>query len=109
MATTLIIKDNDKEYTLGFTRRSIEAMEERGFDFTKANEREFGATLALIKGAFQTHQPKMKEEEIFAVWGKLKGKEDLYKLLIKMFQEPLAVLSDPEEEVGNVSWTVSEV
>lgn len=114
MATTITIKDGKKSYTLGFSREVIDEMERDGFNFSEASQRQVGATFALVEGAFKTFQPELSSDEIFEVWGRLKksGKDgNIYEYLIEMFQEPLRVLADPDddsEESGNVIWKVNK-
>lgn len=113
MATTVTIKDGDKTYKLGFTREVIDEMESNGFDFLSASARQLGATFALVEGAFKAYQPEMTSDEIFKVWGRLKknvGDENIYEVLLEMFQEPLSVLAEPSEDSGdegNAVWKVN--
>lgn len=104
---TITIEANGKSYKIGFTRNSIKRMERNGFDFSKAESRQLTATFDLIEGAFRTYQPKMSEDEIFEVWGMLPKKDELTQLLLKMFNEPLAMLNDPDEDAqGNAMWSM---
>lgn len=113
MATTVTIKDGKKSYTLGYTREVIDEMEKSGFDFAAANQRNIGATFALVEGAFKAYQPEMTSDEIFDLWGRLKknGTDgNLYEVLIEMFAEPLSVLADPSDDAdeGNAVWKVNK-
>ena len=112
MATTVTIKYGKKEYTLGFTRETIDEMEKDGFDFSGASKRNIGATFALIEGAFKAYHPEMTSDEIFEVWSHIKkngNDESLYEVLIEMFMEPLSVLADPgdDSDEGNAVWKVN--
>lgn len=104
----ITIDANGKSYKIGFTRDSIKRMERNGFDFSKAESRQITATLDLIEGAFRTYQPKMSSDDIFEVWGMLPKKDELMQVLLKMFNEPLAMLNDPDEDnQGNASWSTN--
>ncbi len=103
---TITIDYKGESYKLGFTRDSIKRMEDKGFDFSKAEQRQISSLFDLVEGAFRTYTPRMTSEKIMEVWGALKGKDELYKALLEMFREPLIVLNEPEEEQGNVSWKV---
>lgn len=104
----IVITYGDKSYDLGFTRASIKEMENKGFSLSDAQAEQMSAIFLLVEGAFKTYQPKIKDEEIWEVWEKL-PKKDLYPALIDLFQEPLKVLDDPdEEEQGNASWKMEK-
>ena len=104
---TITIEYKGESYKLGFTRDSIKRMEDRGFDFSKAEQRQISSLFDLVEGAFRTYTPKITTEKVMEIWGVLKGKDELYKALFEMFQEPLKVLNEPdEEESGNATWKV---
>ena len=103
---TITIDYKGESYKLGFTRDSIKRMEDKGFDFSKAEQRQISSLFDLVEGAFRTYTPLITSEKIMEVWGALKGKDELYKALLEMFREPLIALNEPEEEQGNVSWKV---
>lgn len=103
---TITIDYKGESYKLGFTRDSIKCMEDKGFNFSKAEQRQISSLFDLVEGAFRTYTPRMTSEKIMEVWGTLKGKDELYNALFEMFREPLIVLNEPEEEQGNVSWKV---
>jgi len=103
---TITIEYNGESYKLGFTRDSIKRMEDRGFDFSKAEQKQISSLFELVEGAFRTFTPRITTDKIMEVWGALKGKDELYKALMEMFREPLMVLNDPEEDQGNASWKI---
>lgn len=103
---TITIEYNGESYKLGFTRDSIKRMEDRGFDFSKAEQKQISSMFELVEGAFRTYTPRITTDKIMEVWGALKGKDELYKALMEMFKEPLMVLNDPEEDQGNASWKI---
>ena len=50
----------------------------------------------------------MKPEVIDAIYAKMTNKQELIGKLAEMYNEPIAALVDePEESEGNVSWTAS--
>lgn len=104
---TITIEYNGESYKLGFTRDSIKRMEDRGFDFSKAEQKQISSLFELVEGAFRTFTPRITTDKIMEVWGALKGKDELYKALMEMFQEPLKVLNEPDEDSeGNASWKI---
>lgn len=103
---TITIEYKGETYKLGFTRDSIKRMEDRGFDFSKAEQKQISSLFELVEGAFRTYTPRITTDKVMEVWGALKGKDELYKALMEMFQEPLKVLNEPDESEGNASWKV---
>ena len=105
MAKTLTIKYNDSEYTLEFTRKSIEILEKRGFKITDIQEKPVSTLPMLFAGAFIAHHKFAKPEVIEEIFSKLKNKEELLGKLAEMYSEPiLAMMDEPEESEGNLDW-----
>ena len=108
MAKTLTIKYNDSEYTLEFTRKSIEILEKRGFKITDIQEKPVSTLPMLFAGAFIAHHKFAKPEVIEDIFSKLKNKEELLGKLAEMYNEPiLAMMDEPEESEGNLDWETS--
>lgn len=108
MAKTLTIKYNDSEYTLEFTRKSIEILEKRGFKITDIQEKPVSTLPMLFAGAFIAHHKFAKPEVIEEIFSKLKNKEELLGKLAEMYNEPiLAMMDEPEESEGNLDWETS--
>ena len=105
MAKTLTIKYNDSEYTLEFTRKSIEILEKRGFKITDIQDKPVSTLPMLFAGAFIAHHKFAKPEVIEEIFSKLKNKEELLGKLAEMYSEPiLAMMDEPEESEGNLDW-----
>lgn len=108
MAKTLTIKYNDSEYTLEFTRKSIEILEKRGFKITDIQDKPVSTLPMLFAGAFIAHHKFAKPEVIEEIFSKLKNKEELLGKLAEMYNEPiLAMMDEPEESEGNLDWGTS--
>ena len=98
----------DKEYCLEFTRRSVEIMEKNGFVVSDVNERPMTVLPALFEGAFLANHRYVKKEVIDEIYAKMTNKQDLIGKLAEMYNEPImALMAEPEENEGNLSWTVS--
>ena len=105
MAKTLTINYNDSEYTLEFTRKSIEILEKRGFKITDIQDKPVSTLPMLFAGAFIAHHKFAKPEVIEEIFSKLKNKEELLGKLAEMYSEPiLAMMDEPEESEGNLDW-----
>lgn len=108
MAKQLKFTYNDKEYTLEFTRRTVQEMEKRGFVASDVENKPMSTLPALFAGAFLAHHRWEKQETIDAIYSKLTDKEALIGKLAEMYNEPiLALVEEPEESEGNVAWTAN--
>ena len=97
-----------KEYTLEYTRRSVERMEREGFLASEMRDKPMTTLPALFSGAFYAHHPFIKKSEIDEIFAKLPNKNELIGKLAEMYNEPIsALIDDPEENEGNVDWTAS--
>lgn len=108
MAKQLSIKYNDKEYTLEYTRKSIELMERRGFKISDIQDKPVTTLPALFAGAFLAHHKFVKPEVTDEIFAKLKNKDELLTKLAEMYNEPiLAMLDETEDSEGNLDWEPS--
>ena len=103
----LTTKDGQK-YTLEFTKKSIKEMEANGFRIDKLNEMPITAVSELFAGAFIAHHKFLKKNVVEELFNGITKKEDLFATLVEMYTEPYsALMNDPEDGEGNVSWEVS--
>lgn len=108
MAKTLKFTYQDKEYVLEFTRRTVTQMEKNGFVASDVEAKPMSTLPALFEGAFLAHHRFEKKETINAIYAAMTNKEDLIGKLAEMYNEPiLALVEEPEESEGNVTWTAS--
>mgnify|MGYP003322655512 CR=1 FL=1 len=108
MAKKINIEFEGVEYTLEFTRKSIEIMERQGFVARDIGTRPMSTLPSLFAGAFLAHHRFVKKEIIDTIFSKLTNKDELVEKLAEMYNEPLETLmSDPEESEGNLNWGAS--
>lgn len=109
MAKQLILTDGDgQKYTLEFNRRSVEQMERSGFVASDVTEKPMTILPTLFAGAFAKNHRKVKRETIDAIFNRTKNKQDLISKLAEMYNEPIeALLDEPEDGEGNVTWEAS--
>lgn len=108
MAKQLIFEFDGKEYTLEYTRRTVAEMEKKGFIASDITEKPMTTLPALFAGAFLAHHRFVKEDVINNIYMKLTKKEDLIGKLAEMYNEPImALVEEPEEDMGNVNWTAT--
>ena len=108
MAKQLKFTFEGKEYVLEFTRRTVTEMEKRGFIAAEVEQKPMSTLPALFEGAFLAHHRFVKKDVIDNIFAHMTNKEDLIGKLAEMYNEPImALVEEPEESEGNVSWTAS--
>ena len=96
------------DYTLEFTRKSVEQMEREGFVADDIHTKPMTTLPALFAGAFKAHHRWVKREVIDEIYGLMKNKGDLIGKLAEMYNEPiLALVDEPDESSENLTWTQS--
>ena len=105
MAKTINIQYGDTEYTLEFTRKSVETMERQGFVLEDIRTKPMTTLPALFAGAFLAHHRFVKGDTVNAIYKKLPNKDELLQKLGEMYSEPIeALMAEPEESEGNLTW-----
>lgn len=108
MAKTINIEFEGTKYTLEFTRKSIETMEQQGFVVGDIADKPMSTLPALFRGAFLAHHRFVKKEVIDSIFAKLTNKTEFVQKLAEMYSEPLeALMEEPEESEGNLTWGAS--
>jgi len=101
----LTITDNGKEYVLEFTRRTVQQMEQQGFSIEDLDKKPMSTLPKLFAGAFLANHRFVRKEDIDDIYSRMTGKAELITKLAEMYSEPIAALvEDPEESEGNVTW-----
>lgn len=99
----LKLNDSDKVYTLEYNRYSLIAMEQRGFDISKAEARPLSTLVDLSRGAFIMHHPEMKFGDIDVIVDQIGDKVAFVSALAEMYKNAVeALISD--KKVGNATW-----
>ena len=108
MSKQLRFTYQDKEYVLEFTRKSVEAMEKKGFVASDIETKPMTILPALFAGAFLAHHRFEKSEVIEEIFSHMTKKQELIGKLAEMYNEPImALVDEPVESAGNVDWTAS--
>ena len=99
---------NGTEYTLEFTRKSVEQMERDGFVADDIHSKLMTMLPTLFAGAFKAHHRWVKREVIDEIYSKMTNKGELIGKLAEMYNEPiLALVDEPAESSENLTWTQS--
>lgn len=105
MSKKIEFEYGDKEYTMEYTRETIQTMERRGFVVGDLKDKPITTLPELFAGAFMSHHPRMKPVLLDEIFSKFKDKTALLGALAEMYNEPLEELMDePEEDSKNVTW-----
>ena len=107
MAKQIKFVFKDKGYTLEYTRKSVETMEKRGFKLSDISDKPMSVLPDLFAGAFLAHHKFEKREVIDEIFTGLRNRDELFSTLVDMYNEPIvALMSEPNDDEGNVNWTV---
>ena len=105
MAKTVNIRYDGVDYTLEYTRKSVETMEKQGFVVSDVSTKPVSTLPVLFAGAFLAHHRFVKKEIVDAIFDKIPNKSEFLQKLSEMYSEPIeALMEEPEESEGNVSW-----
>ena len=105
MAKTITLTYEGTKYTIEFTRKTVEIMEKNGFNIRDIRTAPMTTLPTLFAGAFLANHRWLKDETIEKLFKLIPNKDDFLEKLAEMYNEPLeAMLADPEESEGNVTW-----
>ena len=106
MAKTLEFTYKNVDYTLEFTRKTVTRMEQNGFNIKDIDDKPMTVLPELFEGSFKAHHPYLKPSMIDEIYTKFTNKVELVNKLAEMYYEPLAALmEEPEEDEGNITWS----
>lgn len=104
----IIFTYGGKDYTLEYTRRTVQQMEAEGFVAEDVQRKPMTLLPALFAGAFKAHHRFIKQETVDKIYAAMSNKDTLINKLVEMYNEPLESLMDePDEKTGNVEWVTS--
>ena len=109
MNRTITFEYNGKEYTLEFTRKTVQEMDREGFKVQDVDT--YPATMIpkLFAGAFKAHHRHLKQPVIDEIFDSISNRYELIEKLAEMYMEPIqALMDEPDEDTGkNVDWVAS--
>ena len=108
MSKQLKFEYKGTEYTLEYTRRTVEQMEREGFVAEDIKSKPMTMLPTLFAGAFKAHHKFVKPEVINEIFSKMTNKGDLIGRLVEMYNETImALVEEPDESSENLTWTQS--
>lgn len=106
MGKSLKFEFEGKEFTLEYTRKSIELMERRGFVASDIVDKPMTTLPQLFAGAFIAHHKNVNQDLVDRIFAKMSNKEALIGKLGEMYNEPLSTLME-EDEKNSITWEAS--
>jgi hypothetical protein len=108
MAKQLTFTYNGKDYTLGYTRRTVRQMEANGFVSAQISDKPMTMLPDLFAGAFLMNHRFVTRDVIDNIYEHMPDKEGLISKLADMYNEPIeALMSEPEDSAENVNWVAN--
>ena len=102
MAKTIVIRYEEKEYTLEFNRETILMLEKQGFDASKIS---MSVIHDLFVGAFKKNHSSMSKYKIEEIYKAIPDLSGLAEALVDMHNEAIDSLQDDESK--KVEWTTN--
>lgn len=106
MEKTMTFTFDGKEYTLSFTRETVIATENKGFNVGEINSKPIKSLTLLWRGAFLAHHSTLTIEEVDSIFDKI-DKNGLLDALLDIYKAPVESLFDEVDEKNVVKWTVN--
>ena len=94
------------DYELGYSRKTIQMMENSGFNVREVEDKPMLNLPRMFAGAFLLNHKHTRQDVIDRIYASLSDKDGLMATLIGMYNDQLSALFEEPTE-GNVSWTVS--
>jgi len=98
----ITVKDKyENEYTLEYTAKTVQMLEDRGFNPEDAEAKPLTTVKTLFQGAFlANHSKDIKPSTVDEIFESLKDKDGLLTALIEMYNEPILEMM----QEGNSEW-----
>ena len=106
MAKQINLTFEGQDYTLEFTRKTVEKMEDQGFVIGDAQKKPVSTLPTLFAGSFLAHHRYVKQDTIDKIFAEIPNKETFMLNLIEMYAEPVnALFDEPQgESEKNAVW-----
>lgn len=115
MAKRIKIEYDGVKYTLEYSRKTVQAMEEAGFRIDEMDSMPMTMIPKLLSGAFLMHHSRVKQELVDEIFDAQKGKTKLLHALSELYLEPFKAMfgedgededKDEDEDEGNFGWVM---
>lgn len=112
MAKRIKIEYDGVKYTLEYSRKTVQAMEEAGFRIDEMDSMPMTMLPKLFSGAFLMHHSRVKQELVDEIFDAQKGKVKLLHALTELYSEPFKAMfgedgeDGEDEDEGNFDWVM---
>ena len=107
MAKQITFTYKDKDYTLEYNVKSLQTLENSGFNFKELDTKMATNFPLLFRVAFQMHHPAISQKLRDEMYEKMKG-QNLMQVLVEMYADTLTnFLGDEENQEGKIEWKVN--
>lgn len=106
MEKTMNFTIDGKEYALAFTRNTVIATENMGFNLTEVVSKPIKSMTYLWRGAFLAHHDTLTIEEVDNIFAKI-DKNGLLDALLDLYRAPVDSLFEGDDEKNVVRWTIN--
>lgn len=107
MAKEIKLQHKNKTYTLTFTRKSVEALEQSGFDLRQVETQPITSFSLLFKGAFFARHANLSEVVKDEILDTVDNRQELFTALVELYSDPIEAMFDSKINEGKQSWTKS--
>lgn len=107
MSKTIEFSYNDKDYTLEYTRKTLEKMEADGIVLAEMNTKPVTILPKLFEYAFYAHHKRIKKSEVEEIFQLFTNKNEMYSKLSEMASETLNALFEENTSKNAISWKAS--
>lgn len=104
MSTKISFTYDGKDYCLEYNKKTVKAMESRGFQLGRFIEAPMTTLPDLFAGAFLANHKYTDRKVIDAIFEKMEDKKALVETLHTMYNEPIDELMSDVEEGNGVAW-----
>lgn len=94
-----------KDYCLEYTRRTVEEMENAGFNIDEITNKPMTMLPLLFRGSFRAHHRNIKPALVDIIFKAMPNKEELFAKLSEMYFAPIdSLMEESEGDEGNIMW-----
>lgn len=107
MAKEIKLQHKNKIYTLTFTRKSVEALEQAGLVLKNIESQPVTSFGLLFKGAFFARHANVNEDVLDEIFDGIDNRQALFTALVELYSDPIEAMFDSKINEGKQSWTKS--
>lgn len=107
MKKTINFTYKDVDYTLEYTRKTLEKMEADGIVLSELDKKPVTILPKLFQYAFFANHKRISKELVEEIFDLFTNKNDMYNKLTEMAMETLNTLFEETTEKNAISWTAT--